>query len=274
MHTYLHNGVASWEVALCLDAVRKETGGTVFRDAALASGWTGPKCSKHIYASYVRGLWSEKRFAEGLYKGEASQTESLVPLLRYYLEEAGFESPSLQGNLDSYRCLANCCAELRKLRYQWHDVTEEDVAPLNRWQELHQKSFVACYSVAEVKPKHHHRFHLGQAFLQMKVALRCEVHESKHRSYKHGLAERMSSTVHDGFQKSVLPRLLQSQANRINELGVEPVQMVKPFCEASSALQSLCGDATLQTAKAFSLHHSTVNKGDDLHRWWQRRCGP
>ena len=98
----------------------------------------------------------------------------------------------------------------------------------------------------------------------MKVALRCETHESKHRNYKHGLAERLTSVVHDGFQKSILPRLLQSQAQRIQDAGLEPLKLVPPFKDADIMFKTLTGDFTLQTAKALSYHHSTVHVNDIL----------
>eukprot|EP00435_Cladocopium_sp_Y103_P035404 s395_g9.t1 len=266
MHAYFSNGCASWEVALCMAAVHKHAGWTLraISDAALASQWTGPKCSQHVYKSYMTGLFNEKNFTETLYKGKASQTESVVPLLRYYFEEGGLAHENLKPYLKSYGCLADCVAALRKLRYQWTDVTAEDVTTLQHCQEIHQQHFVACYSEDLVKPKHHHRLHLPSAFVKMQVALRCETHESKHRNYKHGLAERMTSLVHEGFQKSILPRLLQGQAQRVQEAGLKPLQVLPPFKDADVYLKSVTGDLTLQTAKALKYNHSTVHVKDIL----------
>ena len=74
----------------------------------------------------------------------------------------------------------------------------------------------------------------------------------------------MRSTSHEGSQKSIMPRLLISQARRIQELGMQPCRLVGPFKEAPGVLKSSCRDGTLQTAKALSLYHYTVHKGDVL----------
>lgn len=267
MHCYFSNGCASFEVALCLEAVRKASHWTLsfLRDACLQSAWTGPRGSKHIYASYLKSLFCEKKFTDQLYKGQASQCESLVPLLRYYFAEGNLKQEDLKPNLKSFDDLAECCAQLRWLKYLWTDVLPENVAGLQAAQERHQKSFQECYSSDYMKPKHHHRLHLGQSFLQMGVAVRCEQHESKHRNYKHGLAERMKSTVRTGFQKSILPRLLSGQANRVQEIGVQPLRLIGPFNMACPQLCIFLQDRNLQTAKALRYYHSTVHKEDILY---------
>ena len=267
MHAYFSNGVASWEIALCFSAVQKYTSWTweKMKDAALTSRWTGPKCSKHCLSSYVKSLFSEKCFTETVYKGQATQTESLVPLLVYYLVEGCSSVENLQPYLSSFLDLAACCAELRKLRYQWNKVSPADMVPLQRAQEIHQRSFVTCYSVDLVKPKHHHRMHVPQAFIKMSLALQCETHESKHRNYKHGLAERMKSTSQDGFQKSMLPRLLSNQANRVQEQPLEPLKLVPPFQDAAQVLKDLARDQGLKTVKALRYYQSTVHPDDILY---------
>ena len=266
MHAYFSNGCASWEIALCLDEIQKQTRWSLalLCQAALQSEWTGRKCSKHVYTSYIKALFSEKNFSSTLYKGQASQTESLVPLLHYYLLESNIWSPEVQLNLHSFKLLAACCSELRKLRYQWAPISSEDVIRLCDLQQLHQQAFVACYSAEAIKPKHHHRMHLGKAFVSMGVALRCEQHESKHRNYKHGLAERMKSTVHEGFQKSILPRLLLGQAKRMQSIGVDPVRIIGPISQASLFLRELAGDHTLQCCKRVSYFQNTVSLKDLL----------
>ena len=129
-------------------------------------------------------------------------------------------------------------------------ISSEDVIRLCDLQQLHQQAFVACYSAEAIKPKHHHRMHLGKAFVSMGVALRCEQHESKHRNYKHGLAERMKSTVHEGFQKSILPRLLLGQAKRMQSIGVDPVRIIGPISQASLFLRELAGITLCNAASA------------------------
>lgn len=171
----------------------------------------------------------------------------------------------MQPHLKSFEHLAVCCAQLRALRYQWSEISPRDVDALLAVQERHQKSFLECYSTEYIKPKHHQRFHLGQSFLQMNVALRCEQHESKHRCYKHGLAERLKSTARVGFQRSLLPRLLSGQAARVRELGVQPFRLFGPFKAASPSLCNLLGDAAMKVAKSLRFYHSSVSKSDIVY---------
>ena len=266
MHCYYANGVASWEIALCLRSIQQHTYWTVnfLQQACLQSKWTGPKCSKHVYTSYQKGLFSEKLFTDFIYKGQASQVESLLPLLHYYFEGSLARVENIAPMLRSFAALIACHDELRKLRYQWAPVVEADVLPLTQFQSAHHKLFVECYGADLVKPKHHHRIHLPKAFVLMQLALRCETHESKHRNYKHGLAERMTSLVHDGFQESILPRLLLSQAKRVRDDGLKSVNVLEPKKDAPLPLKVLMMDPGLQTAKALSYFNSTVYPGDIL----------
>ena len=172
---------------------------------------------------------------------------------------------NLHPHLASFFDLAVCCREIRKLRYQWNQVSPADVVSLQRAQEIHQRGFVTCYSVDLVKPKHHHRMHVPQAFIKMSLALQCETHEAKHRNYKHGLAERMKSTSQDGFQKSMLPRLLSNQANRVQEQPLDPLKLVPPFQDAAHVLKDLAGDQGLKTVKALRYYQSTVHPDDILY---------
>ena len=91
-----------------------------------------------------------------------------------------------------------------------------------------------------------------------------QAHESKHRNYKQGLAERMVYRVKDGFQQSVLPRLLLGQAKRIRDIGVRPLRLIPPLKEAPVLQKNLLGDDTLRTAKGLSYYHSTVHCTDIL----------
>ena len=75
----------------------------------------------------------------------------------------------------------------------------------------------------------------------------------------------MKSTVRTGFQKSILPRLLSGQANRVQEIGVQPLRLIGPFNMACPQLCIFLQDRNLQTAKALRYYHSTVHKEDILY---------
>lgn len=260
MHCYFSNGVASWEVARFFF----QSGWRLdkLREAALASAWTGPKVSKHHYPSYVRGLFADCLMTEQLYKGQASQTESIVPLLRYYIEVMADSAHGAAAA--SFISLADVVSEIRRLKYLWKPLAERDCQELQRLQELHHKLFVRSYGAQACKPKHHHRLHLPMTFSTIQVALRCEQNEAKHKCFKNGLAERMVSKSEEGFAASVLPRMLHMQAAR---LEANPLQTAVdgPAKPAQVEVQALAQDPTLQIFKSLSHFHSTVCAGDVLY---------
>lgn len=106
---------------------------------------------------------------------------------------------------------------MRRLKFCDKQIQAEDVATFDALQKRHQEMFTKAYSAFDCKPKHHHRFHLGQSFVKLAAALRCEPMESKHRSYKSGLCDRIQGSVNEekSFQHSILCRMLTDQTSRI-----------------------------------------------------------
>lgn len=263
MHTMLHNACAGWELALFFRAIQKETDVTLdhLLDSSLKAKWTGPGISMHGYMSYMKGLWSSKAWSETLYKGQSQQVESIIPLMRYFAVEAFSSCTALTNEYNSFMLLADIVTELRKLHYLPCVSSRADVSDLDRVMELHQRAFTLAYSKDQVKPKHHHRRHISAAFLKFRLGLRCEQHESKHRSYKGGIAERHKSQINEEFAFALLPRMLMHQSDRLDKIPLLTARLLEPK-PASQRLKSMLGDPTLEMGKALARFHSTTHVKD------------
>ena len=234
MHTYLHNGVASWELALFVQALLSHSGITL-RDlqlTAMEDKWQSLKCTKRG-ASYMKNLLHERMFGDGLYKGQAHHTAALLPLLHYYVETVVRPSNSLpQSYIKSFLTVCEIVSSVRELQHSLKPVSAEDVGRLNQLQRAHHKLF-EVYGV-EHKPKHHHRMHMPQHWLSCRVVVACDPLESKHMVYKSGVADRQKSHVTDfeKFSNACLPRLLQTSVEIIKETGLPFWELLPPTREA------------------------------------------
>lgn len=253
MHSYLGNGVASWEVGLFMAAIQKEKGWSchTLEEASKRSCWKRPGASMNASQTFLKGLWYRSYFSESIYKGKADQVEALVPLLNYYACNLLGSSANLQDQLASYHLMAVCVAEMRRLKYYPKRLQPGDVDAFDVLQRQHQEAFVKAYDLFDVKHKHHHRRHLRDAFIKLGAAIRCEPLESKHRSYKGFLCDRLKNTVNvdSTFQKSMLSRMLTDHASRISENRLLPHKFTGPATPAADKWKLFCSDGQLDEVK-------------------------
>jgi hypothetical protein len=263
MHTVLNNGCASWEIAMLHHAIQRKTPFKLeqFARLCLNAQWSGPRCCKHGYNSYMRGLWNSKLFGENNYKGQAAQVESLVPLMRYLVVELLSSCDEIRAEMRSFLCLADTVSELRKLKFMLQITSPDEVTSLDALQCAQQRAFLEAYGNAEIKPKHHHRRHLPAAFLTLQLALRCEQHEAKHRSYKNGLAERFRGQVNRNFAMALLPRMLASHCHRLEESPRDTFLLLHSQSAKKSLIDAL-KDASLKTGVAIQRFHVTTYVND------------
>lgn len=255
MHCYLSNGCASWECGLFLAAIQKARGWTpeTLLDACTRSGWMRPNTTAVATASFVKSLLYSPLFSDSIYKGKAEQVEALVPLLRYYACNLLGSCEGLRDQLSSFNCLADCVSEMRRLKFCDKQIQAEDVATFDALQKRHQEMFTKAYAAFDCKPKHHHRFHLGESFVKLAAALRCEPMESKHRSYKSGLCEGMTSSVNQerSFQHSILCRMLTDQTSRlVNCKTLSKQSFAGPTVKAPEIWRHGSRDDDLQVVKS------------------------
>lgn len=253
MHVYLCNGVASWEIALLVEKICSHTNLTreLLSGAAVAAGWRGTSDSIKCRPHYVPGLFHERMFGDGLYKGQAHQTAAIVPLLRYYLDTVVGPSGQLPTDvIESFTCLSNCVSFISKLSLLMRRISEKETQHLDRLQRLHQQLFAKVYP-DHIKPKHHVRFHLPEQFLKTGVFLSCECLESRHKQYKSGVANHQRSTIKNFalFSRRVLLRFLQINLKFLQEKGLAFWQLAPPIQEATLDDKLSLATMTLMTSE-------------------------
>ena len=255
MHTYLFNGVGSWEVALFVAALAVHTNVTVedLRLAVLDDSWQRHK-SSHTSRCSKNALLHPRLFSESLYKGQAHQTAALLPLLRYYVETVIAPTKNMPiGYIRSFCTVCNIVSLVREICYDVQPLRDEDVHRLNTLQKKHQELF-KIYGV-DHKPKHHHRLHLPFQWQACGSIITCDPLESKHQLYKAGIADRQKSTVKDweAFSTAVLPRMLASSCQIFNKRGLPFWQLVNPV-EAGIDDKFFFGMAEIRTSQSCSTH--------------------
>eukprot|EP00435_Cladocopium_sp_Y103_P063880 s659_g25.t1 len=256
MHCYFTNGCASWELAMFLEAVFRHTNVTLdmLQAAVVSEQWMGLKASGKTQ-NYVKNLLNAKMFGEDNFKGEAHQTQALVPLIRFYMEtlmEPAGRVPA--ACVESFRCLCNIVSFLREISNGLYKMDEVSMQHLAGLQKKHQTLFREAYG-AQHKPKHHHRLHIPTQWLAAGVPVSCEALESKHRLYKSGVADRQVGQVrdHEKFSASVLCRLLQTSLDTIKKQGLPFWELLPPIKEASLDDKILLATTKLQTSQRTSL---------------------
>ena len=255
MHSYLCNGVASWEVALLMEKIEQHTSLNLemLREAAISAKWKSRRCSPRCLPSYIPKMFHARLFGEGLYKGQAHQTASILPLLQYYVETVIEPNKQLPAEVIlSFKRLCDCVYFIRTLNHSMERVSSKDTQHLDEIQRSHQISFTRAYDA--VKPKHHVRFHLPAQYLQTGLFLSCECLESRHRQYKTGVAANQRSTVKDFamFSGRVLARLLQVNFKLLKDKGLPFWELLPPIQEATLDDKIFLASSTLTVSERAS----------------------
>ena len=214
MHTYLCNGVASWEIAYFLQMVFDHTSLTLsdLQRAVQEDAWQSLRSSRRT-KTYLSNLFHDRLLGDGLYKGEAHQTTTVLSLILFYVQTVIEPAKQVPAKyIQSFYSLCRITAYVRNLKHSTNRVTAEAMDELNRLQKIHHETFLA-YEV-DHKPKHHHRFHLPAQWLKCGVVISCEALEAKHQLYKSGVAHHQDGNAQDCelFSHAVLPRLLRMSA--------------------------------------------------------------
>ena len=236
-----------------MEAITEHTALTreLLKETVVAAGWLGTRSSGKNRPSYLRNLFHERLFGEGLFKGQAHQTASIVPLLQYYVQTVIQDSGRLPPEkILSFNYLSMCLVFLRKMTYSLHKLTLNEKKHLDNLQRLHMQAFTKAYGM-QVKPKHHVRFHIPEQFLKIGFAFSCEVLESRHRSYKSGIGDRQCSTVADysQFSSNVLVRLLRDNFVQLQKFGLPFWELKPPIQEASTDEKLTVAALSLQTSE-------------------------
>ncbi|CAE7526536.1 unnamed protein product [Symbiodinium sp. KB8] len=269
MHLYYHQGLISWEVANVWAAFRQQAPGLtlqMLKDTVTATKWYGPGNSNHARPAYIGSLFHEKLWADGQYKGQAEDASALVPLLRYYLEVLCRPRGLLEKELASFNGLADLHSEIRRLQFAFRPLGEDDVQDLRKFEEKQQQLYVDAYGADETRPKHHHRFHLSEGCVLLKMMPSCMTHEAKHQIYKQNLCDRYQSKVKVPrvFLRKCLTIMLETTVHQQKKLGMARWQLNEPCNAAAGNLRRALSSSGLLEAKSMTMWQSTVSVGDVL----------
>lgn len=264
MHSYLVNGVASWEVALFLEAIYAHTAVTlpILADAVVSGLWKSSKMTGRS-PTYLRNLFHPRMFTDGLYKGQAHQTRAILPLLRYYVETVLAPSGQIPEKfLRSFRALHDIVYLITQMQCGLAKVNEKMMQNLQRMQKCHQEFYGAAYDSPH-RPKHHHRFHLPSQWLKCGMVVTCDPLESKHRLYKSGVGDRQRSTVQDGeaFSYAVHRRLLSAHLATLLKTGLPYWQLLPPSADADLDAKLQLATMDLQTSTSALVFSYVCVKG-------------
>ena len=268
MHTYLANGIASWEIALFVQTIVDHTSITLdmLRTCALGAGWKGTRSSGKT-ANYLGRLFDSRMFGEGLYKGQAHHTLALAFLLRYYGETTIDPSGQVPKKFfDSFGVLCDILSHVRSLQNRTVRLEPDETNRLQTLQERHQQEFGRAYGGQYYKPKHHHRFHLASNFLFTGCVVTCEPMESKHMIYKSGVADRQKHNIYEHalFSASVLHRLVKAWVDNLKKNGLPFWELLPPTRKATVDDQIIFATNDVQESASCYLLSCKIMAGDIL----------
>lgn len=119
MHLYYANGIVCTEIQLLMNEVYRVTGKTIddVKATVLDAGWIR---SKHSIKEGETKWWCQRLFKSTfftgtMYKGSASQTRALAPLLTWLAESVWQHMPPLRGCALSFLALSRCLQCLKTL---------------------------------------------------------------------------------------------------------------------------------------------------------------
>ena len=258
LHNYSANGIASLELSLIMEKL--EGNGVSLSDVlnlAINGVWRRARKTMATSSTFLRRILADKMFESKAYKGDGTDTQPLVFLLRYVLNEQVPRKPELDGCMRSFSCLHQCSRELRFLKKKFGAIRhEEEVACLRDAQADHQQSFTAAYGQDACIPKHHHRFHLPAAALKLGFLPHCETHESKHRCLKSGgLVDRQKGKLadHNQIQHQLVARFLEVTKQQAREQGLARWELLEPTRPASTPWCRDLSDSTVLCSKKIQL---------------------
>lgn len=217
MHIYFSNGILGSEARMlfqAVDALHKQNKCAVasqdFVTFAKASWWISPP-KPSVLNSYP----SQREAAATLAlkdKASASQMLSMLPLLDCFARTSLQTCEALKLKLDSFLKL---CSAVRSVRRAKEAPFQSD-ADILQLQKKHLEAFVLAWGRAQVRPKHHYQFHLGQQTLTWGAMLDCWCTERKHKDFK-----KAASLIgrNDVFESSMLTKLLLHEEQLMIDQG-------------------------------------------------------
>ena len=240
MHTMLSNGAMNVEVFLLLRDFKRAVPHFSYAviQTLLAADWAFPRHLKCAgLQSRIASCFNDKHEASSVdnqsLKSNASETLSLYPLIRYWVEIETLVDELIPAQKTSFLSLckvADLLQEAKSMEGACARVDQQMRVEVSRYLECHK----AAYGDAFVKPKHHFLHHLEVS----EFYLDCFVHERKHKIVKQAAKDIQNTTDFEGSALLVILNATHGQMNTwtLNALR-EPVALHE---ELSTAVGAPC----------------------------------
>lgn len=229
MHCYWSNGQVNVEIGLFYTQA-VQMAGLVRKDleSFLDDGWKRTNASGTEGSGNLANLVSVKLLKVDLdYKGSASQTLELLPLLACFAVERLSKCKKLKPHIDSLLALWEVTSHILHAKN-----CVDSVHGLQSLQKTHLELFISCYGPQCVKPKHHFASHIEKQSLSAGILLDCFPGERKNNTFKHVLCPRINRL--DKFEKSILLRWLEHDAEKLSSFHNDEI-ILRAQMNASSS---------------------------------------
>ena len=266
MHCYWAGGICATEITLLLSAA-KEHAGVAIEDlcqAMVTAGWKrhGQNEGKH----WCKRLWTPALFGHE-YKGSASQCHALMALLRWHCETVWIHVAGMRAVAECFLALARCTDALRK------DSSKNDWSDLDAKQKAHHELFSQVHP-GMMRPKHHHRLHLGDHHRKHNVRINCWGIEQAHQNYKSVYADnffqllRSDDEAH-AYSQHLMPRLLLRAIELCREhpFVENGFSLVSPFSEEE--VESTTGLRGVEISRSCRLRRTELRE-ESVVLWGHR----
>jgi hypothetical protein len=255
MHVMLSGGVANTEIFLVLKAIASCMAGfkysTMKEFCSAAWGWP---CTRNTAIGEVFSEVRESSSKEAeMFKAGASETLSVYPLVRHFLEKfvpahlIAKERLSFLALCDVLDSMQAC-----KAAFDVEQIYSMKMG-VRRFLRLH----IDAHGVKYIRPKHHYMFHMFRQPMEDLIWLDCFVHERKHQLTK-GLADVIKNTR--DFESSVLTAVLNATVENLRDVFASGLL---PPTAASHELTVALG-VPCQVSHRMKYNFSTYGSGDVL----------
>ncbi|CAE7809270.1 unnamed protein product [Symbiodinium sp. CCMP2592] len=226
-HCFYVNGIVNVELGLFLDAALEA--GALEKTAELADAlakhaWQGPDMR------VARLLGSKLLQSGGEYRGKASETMSVLPLVIFFAERVLAPCELLRDNVRSLQLLCRICNYVRFLKQSRDKAAARDMLQL---QKKHLELYEKCYGTDKVKLKHHYAMHIPSQLEESHVLADCFPTERRNNLFKQDVAPRMKKLT--GFEQAALLRLARTDAQMQTSFSLQPA-LENPRPDAALAL--------------------------------------
>lgn len=209
MHVFVANGIVNQELGLWYSRLLEKSRFELEQfQRYVQHGWNA--CER--FEIHTQGLLKTKLWQMGRdYRGDASQTLSVLPLAVAFSEEV------LQAVCPQLSAEIQCLQGLYKVILAWlkakrcRDASEEVVLKFAESQGQHLRLFVATYGWESVRPKMHYSLHLPAQIRRKGFVLDAFATERKHRYFKNTVANSVRR-LHD-FASVAMLKLTEYDMN-------------------------------------------------------------